>query len=129
MRIANRFQLLICAAGALVSPANQIEVLIPAKPKIQSEFPGYFPIILEIEPEHFGAVVQKEMGIARSVRHPAHRTRCRETLWVKGGIGCDHARNIKEVDFERGVELEEAPEFWLPDIVETRFQAVMALDN
>ena len=69
------------------------------------------------------------MGIARSVRHSAHGTRRGKALRILCRIGCDYARVIEEVDFKRGVELEEAAKLRLPDVIEAGLEAVVAPDD
>src|SRR6476646_9752435 len=122
----DRFESKIGSALTLRLCTNQIEIFVPAKAQIQSEIPSCFPIILEIEPEHFSATRQIEIRIASSRCHATHQARCREALWRRRE---DDARQLHKVDLQRRIELEKASKLGFPKIVHTSSESMVPSVN
>src|SRR5262249_10904322 len=76
-RAADGLQLVVGGAGTLRSASDKIVVFIPAHAEIERQPVVYLPIVLEIQPEHFGS--DDECRVARRGRHAAHEGRIRKT--------------------------------------------------
>src|SRR5260221_8863746 len=98
-----------------IRPADHVEILVPAKAKVEGQTVGNLPIVLAVETELFGGDV--EVGISVRDTHTSDSARCCETIRVTrlvllrsaGGRICkNHAGVSCKVDFERRIKLEEA---------------------
>src|SRR5713226_7311512 len=133
-RVTDCFQSEIGSTQRLGLGSNQVKVFIPTHAEIQRQVASEFPVILEIDPEHLGAAGQIKIGIACGRRHSRDRPGRRKALGIARlilrwatllGIAKNHAGKICKINLEGWVELEEAAQLPLPNIVKTSPEGVI----
>src|SRR5262249_53895853 len=144
---SNCLQLLEGTAVADIRAADKIKVFVPTKAEVDRQAAAQLPVVLEIEAKLVG-ILDDEGRIANSDAHAVARivaencTRCRKSLGVlhcptiasrttilRCGV-LAYTQNAgwirAKIDFQRGVEFEEAAHERRPDEIHTSLEGVLA---
>src|SRR5262249_38292480 len=119
-RAVNRLQLLEGTALFHCRAANQVEVLVPAQPKIESQTVVELPGVLEVHAKHLAG--DDEGWITSGGRHADHGAGLGETSRSQQGGWL-----LAEIDLRDGIEFKETTQERFPQIVKAGLERVTSV--